>query len=253
LLWIGIAGLTGIPSVLLFPAFLLRGWLDRSQLHLACGIVLALCTAFHMVVILLAENTNRSFTFDIESLLLALALQGGLVNLVGLANGQEMATALRDHPTWFMSAAVLLGYTALFVMVLWCAMSGRTRVLTFVVGCLWIGTALVQAFGGLGDPSTYVSNLGGARYFLTASVCLALCLALGTHSHIRARHAFATLTLLAMVAVASIDRLTYPTVPAYRSGPDWRTEIASCTTQVTCEVEVWPGGPDWRVILPLKP
>lgn len=251
LTWTLLAGLTGVPSVLLFPAFVLRGWFDASRFHLAAGAVLALCAIVQAVVILEFGVSGRRLSLDAYTLTMPLVLQGGLNNVLGVEHSRALAAWLRLDETRQTAGpiGVVLVFSLVMLLALWSAWRRRLQTVVFGLACLWIGSALVQTFGALGDPMALISEGNGSRYFLTATTVMALCFGIATASASLEKRVTGLAVLCLLVSVALNERATSQVVADAFKGPDWREQIEACPETGPCTVTVWPGG-GWKVRLP---
>lgn len=245
-----LCGLTGVPSLIMLPAFFIVAFLQKSRFHFICGILLTACLFIHVPIILLSDHSGRSFMVGLKLLFSPMFLQTAVVPLAGIQIGDLIGDALRaggdvSRGAFAGAAGIFFFY---FIVCIFCASSATHFSHVFCLASIWIGAAIVQTLGALGDPIGLISAAGGARYYLTSLFSSVLLLALGTASDKRGTRILSTSALFVLVAMAFLQPKVDNSLSSFLTGPSWSAQIRACESS-NCEVTVWPGGA-WRIIVP---
>ncbi len=255
--WAIVCGLTGVPSCILAPGFLLRAALDRSRPHLVIGFILVVCVVVELGIILSHDiGGGRIFTLDPQVLVLPTLMQTILVPLLGAAIVEYFGSHIQaDLPRLgFWAAGSGLIAFAIVAIVSVTAWSGERRRHVTIITLLWLwaGTSVINTFGSLGNPVGLIGPLNGGRYYLLGAVAFSLLLALCTNvpNRIAATMAICTLGLIVVVSSAvSVGHRHWRSVFT-SGGPSWRHEVERCGTERPCRVTIWPA--NWTFNLLLK-
>jgi hypothetical protein len=253
--WVLLCGLTGVPSCMLAPIFIVRAILDRSKPHAFLGLILSLCSIVQLIFILRSGLPERHFSFSLVDILVAPFLQTILVPSFGAKSVFLVMTSIfdvrEDYAGWRSISFTFL----LFIFFLYLFvrskkyLSDKAIAATAYVVSSWLLVSFLNVVGSLGG--NLLLPYGSGRYFFfgASCFCLLLGLALAAKSKIVRTVAMIWLTLVAMVGVSQRFFATWPAV--YMSGPSWQNQIQSCPPNQPCLIKVWPGGPgvSWQFVL----
>lgn len=250
--WVLVCGMTGIPSVMLFPAFVLVGISEKSRVHFTIAIYLFICAIFHAVVIYYLPNLGeREFSSDPLLYVVATLVHTIVAPAVGLARAEIILMPLRESVSITTQAAVVVLAAGVAVVAILTTIAARSSSWAIAVSlaCLWLGTGVIQSFGSIGNPANLVVPSHGSRYFLTGLVCIYIMLGLGASHPTRYVRYVCVALMIYLSAVVIVQRWELPSnLPAFLNGPDWQGQVAACVKEAPCEVEVWP--PSWKITIP---
>jgi len=234
---------SGVPSVLLAPLFLLRAGVERSGPIAILGILLGAGASLQLAV-LFWVGEPRPFPTNPLVLALPLFLQSVLAPLLSGDFANEIARWIQK-PNAANSAVAIAGTLAIGLGIMSVATvaasaSGRkVHALSLLFACILVTE--VQNFGAI-EPHGQISGWSGGRYFLFGSMCLCLLLAWGT----KARQVFlrvASIGFLCSIVLTGVaEAILSPAAKSMTHGPSWRQQIDACPPKVACKITVWPGG-----------
>lgn len=250
--WIGyaftlLAGLTGVCSVMLAPFFLIRKRIEPSAFHFNAGMILAVCTMLHAGVIFSNEHVDRNIPSNLFLLSFPTVLQSVFSPLVGAtAVDRWVATAQASAHGWATILAIYLGSIPL----LWAACLGAEKKgsrgnLTYTLTGAWILVCTLNTLGSLGDPKGLLSGWSGGRYYYLGAVCFLLLLASTASSERPLRSKIAIACICMMVATGVAQKKHGIWKNWLIKGESWRAQVLRCPDTRPCDVQAWPGGPDW--------
>ncbi len=246
--WVIACGLTGVPSCIAAPGFLLRGIAERSRTHLVIGVILGLCAFIQLALIVTHPIEGRSFAFAPLILVLPGLLQTVLAPILSADIAELIGAKIRsrDAGADIVMAATFLVSLSLVYLAAALAWSQRQKGLIAVLLFLWTLESVLNTFGAFGGyPEGLISGWGGARYYLFGCVCFLLLLVLGTGAddHLARRISVGLICLMAGVSIAQM--IKSPWIRALTEGPSWAEEVERCIPARPCMVTVWPGGAEW--------
>ena len=234
---------SGVPSVLLAPLFLLRAGVERSGPIAILGILLGAGASLQLAV-LFWVGEQRPFPTNPLVLVLPLFLQSVLAPVLSGDFANEIARWIQK-PNAVNSAAAIAGTLAIGLGIMSVATvaassSGRkVHALSLLLACIFVTE--VQNFGAI-EPHGHISGWSGGRYFLFGSMCLCLLLAWGT----KARQVFlrvASIGFLCSIVLTGVaEAILSPWAKSLTHGPSWRQQIDACPPKIACKITVWPGG-----------
>jgi hypothetical protein len=249
-MWAALCGLTGVPSCMLAPAFLVRGVMERSWRHAALGLILTGTTALQAYLIIHYPPAGRAFAPDLLIASIALVTQTIIapISLAKIASGVGHA-ALDWGIAGRVFAALVVGAVAAgLALLIRMARSGGTPWLQLIIlGATWIGVTMLNQFGALGDLRMMVGPPGGSRYFLLGCFCFLILLSWASRDPLRQR--------LTQLLLGVGQRLVSNWVPMFVTGPSWHDQASRCEMAPSrpCAIQVWPWdgtGQGWWVHLP---
>ncbi|SMD10828.1 hypothetical protein [Rhizobium sp. RU36D] len=227
-----LCGLSGLPSVILMPAFIAVGVVRKSRPHLLLAVILLACVAVQAYVLLATGTGGRQFTTSARLLLLPVALHSMLGLVMTPFVVKAIGTVALDWPN-FIAIGMLC---ATLTLVLIRSTDSRNRIDVVLILAAGIGAAVVQTFGALGDPYFLLGGeANGGRYYLVSTSALILTIMLASVHRPRAMACVLGLSLLVQ-AVASYS----PAWRLFNTGPAWAEEVAKCQVD-PCQLVVWPG------------
>jgi hypothetical protein len=232
-------GLTGIPSVVVAPAFLARRFVAPSPVHFHIGLALAVCGAIQVAVLLTHAHPDRPLGVNGYAIASSLLLQTVLSPVLTVDVAETIARPLRAGVS---APRALFGLAGGALLVWYAATSAiraaRVALVPATLFALWLGVTVVQVVGALGDPMGLVSGGSGARYFLAGTLCFLLMLALADKSRLAGAVITVVLFSGAYQVVADPPWRQYMT-----NGPSWTQEVERCRHALPCAVMVWPSSP----------
>jgi hypothetical protein len=238
---------SGVPSVLLAPLFLLRAAVERSRPIATLGILLGAGAGLQLAV-LASVGEPRPFPADPLVLVVPLFLQSVLAPVLSGDVANEIAlwilTPNAVNSATAVAGTLAIGLAIMSVATVAASSSGRKiHALFLLLACILVTE--VQNFGAI-EPEGHISGWSGARYFLFGSMCMCLLLAWGTKARqVFLRVASTGLLCITVLTGAAEAILSFQT-KSMTHGPSWRRQIDACQPKEACKITVWPGGP-WIV------
>jgi len=244
-IWVAMCGLTGVPSVLLAPFFLLQAILGRSKNHLILGAVLCLCGAVQAGVILEHGINNRELVIGPRITIAPMLLQSIFTPLLGVRYTDLIASIIRG-PNGNVALLVLSLLSGVFIWFLLAA-NRYSKQAMLVVG-IWAAISIIQTIGAIGhreDKIAMISALGGARYFATGYLAIVSLITLATSKEYKS----AMYSMLMLIFAQGIHSSTIEYTKLFSMMPSWSEEVAKCHRP--CDVAIWPV--PWKANLPEIP
>jgi hypothetical protein len=244
--WAIACGLTGVPTCILSPVFLVYGFVARSNRHFAIGATLSACACIQVLIIALHGTSGRNFALNPDILSLSFFLNTIETPLLGPVLSEKLASLFRSGAShtavpvsvFFASAAIIVGM----------AMLPDDKRLSLTISGSWIFVTCIQFFGALGQISQISGAFSaGARYFQYGACCFCLLACLGASSANTLRRTISTFLLMAALSSAVLSALNNSWAAVLLNGPRWSESIATCV-ELPCSVSIWPSG--WKVVLP---
>lgn len=231
--WVIACGLTGIPSVLLAPFYILQAFLTRSKNHFLLGVLLGLCALVQLGVMIEFGLSSRDPTFGPRVLLAPMLLQTIFTPILGVRTTDAIGSLIRG-PSGSVALLAVAAIAACFVWLLLVANKFSKQAM-LILG-IWAFVSLIQTLGSIGTIEAkiaQISALGGSRYFATGFLALIILILLASRSALRP----ATVCLLLLILVQGV--LSTSRLRSDMAGyPSWSEAIAKC--QRPCEVPIWP-------------
>ena len=252
-LWALMCGLTGVPSCMLFWAFLARAWWtgDRRSPHLIVGCLLFACTLLQGFIILTHPTPDaRHFGFHPGTLLLPGLLQTALSPLLGIDLTEAVAVRIKIDPVQkpaMIFEVLLVAATAFFLAarLAWDGVAGRATCVTICL--IWIALTLLNTFGSIGEPYLLISGLHNGRYYLAGVMCFVLLVVLATGSPNRTARQLATYLVCFFAILCTGEVILSPwNWLLFKFGPSWQSLVQSCHDVRPCTLSVFG---DWKVTL----
>jgi hypothetical protein len=246
--WAVACGLTGVPSCITAPGFLLRGVTERSRPHFVMGAALCACALFQLAIIATHPIEGRSFAFAPLTLVLPGLLQTVLSPVMSADIADLIGAKIRtgDAGADVAATATVLGSLSLICLAAALAWSRRWRSLTVTLLFLWLLETVLNTFGAFGAyPEGLISGWGGARYYLFGCVCFLLLLVLGTTADHRLARQISIALICLMAGVSLAQMVRSPWTRPLTEGPAWADEVKRCASLQSCMVTAWPSGAGW--------
>jgi hypothetical protein len=247
--WCFVCGVSGVPAVLMSPAFLLRALIDRSRAPLVVSGVLGLCAGLQLaVLVLFGAVSNRAYPSDPAILALPLLLQTVLPPISSVDTivllGQALAQRLYEPPLLLGTIALGLGIMGTVLAI---AASGRRGSRVYPTLFAWVFVTVVQTFGAAAsDPKSLLIPPNGGRYYLFGSVCLCIMLAWGSVTNVKTFRVIALGLLLSIGLNGAIQAEFSSWMTPFIQGPSWTDQIKDCRHGATpCHILIWPVG--WAI------
>lgn len=245
-IWVGVCALSGVPPVVLAPFFFLAARLWRSRVHFLCGAILAAGAVIQIAIIYAHPHPGREFHPGFVLLTAPWLLQTVASPLITAGLTDSLVTHLRSSGS---VAAWVLIYVALAAVacgsVIAACRTAPRRAVPILLTAIWIVVPSIQLFGALGDPAYFVSGWIGGRYFFIGVFCFVLLLGVSANSSSSALRRTTTAVLVWMVATGVYQASREDWQTFILTGPSWRGSIEKCGVIRPCDVQAWPGGPDW--------
>ncbi len=228
-----LCGLTGIPSVILAPAFLIVFVARRTKLHLYIALVLIFCTAIQATIVLGLDNPSRHFTTSPRLLILPSLLHSVFGYWLAPESVRSLGTtaiaAANFIPIALASGLII---TSLFLL-----NDRKVRFLAALIILVGFGTAIVQTFGALGNPLDLLGGpTNGGRYYFVSTVAMTLTIMLSATDR-----KYAPMALLSCAVFAQGIAAYAPSWAIFSSGPSWINSVNQCQNN-PCSVDIWPTG-----------
>lgn len=248
--WVAICALSGVPSAIMAPLFLIKGTVFRSAIHLRLGLILAVGTAIQVTVIILHPHPDRLLSPTALAMTAPWLLQtvaspiftGGLTEFLVF-----FLHWLQSGPALAMAYVVLVSI-AVFALVA-SYREAKDKATVIVLALVWILVPIIQSLGALGDTHKLISGWMHGRYFFIGVVCFITLLGIaanGASPVVR----LTAMSLLLIALCASLYQARHGAWRAYMlDGPSWSDQVAACEGHRPCQVQAWPAGPDWTFTL----
>ena len=243
-----ISGLTGVCSAMLAPIYLIRGYHLRSQFHLKAGLLLFFSGVFHLIIIYSNTHPERSFSTDIFTLTFPMILQSIWSPIFGAGVVDDaLGLVANVKQAWIWGGLVYVISLLLSIFIMQTARTDKEdKYLAPMLFLTWIYISMLNVFGSIGDPNALVSGWGGGRYFYLGSVCFVVLLGLAASNGKFVKSTISYLIIIVML-ISGINQNYNATWKNWLiSGKSWQETVKLCRELRPCEVEVWPGGDDWR-------
>jgi hypothetical protein len=245
-LWVAVCAFSGVPSVVMTPILLLKGIAYRSRLHLRFGIILAAGAIFQAAVICLHPHPARSFSPTGLLLTAPWLFQTVASPLITAEGTERLITFLRMHRDVYGVCATFLALASIAAfLVISGFRKAKDQSIPVVLVSAWVFVPTIQIFGVLGDPNGLISGWSNGRYFFLGAFCFVLLAGLVAHSDKAGPRWSATL-LLCIMTFSGIYQVHSGSWKNFMlHGPAFNADVAKCGERRPCEVQAWPGGPDW--------
>jgi hypothetical protein len=242
------AGLSGIPSCLAMPLFLLKALLRRERRALLQAGALALGCAVQGIALIATGGgpyaAHRHASLSFRLLGGASLVKGAVLPILGYqVAGAAAAKAVAASSSALVGALGL----AIWLALLWIATSGedrKQRPLSIAAVAFFV---VAQLFGALGDKASMLSPIYAERYFFAPNNVLTVALAsstVGPQTGRLARAACAVLLLLSLKSGLQQYRLDRFEDQRW---PRWTDEVALWRRFPLYQPAIWP--PAYRVRL----
>ncbi|MBB6580705.1 hypothetical protein [Ralstonia solanacearum] len=248
--WVAVCALSGVPSSIMTPVFLVRGALFRSTVHLRFGLVLAAGTVIQAIIIVLHPHADRSFSPTMLLMTAPWLLQTIASPLFTVEGTEYLLTFLKGMKSPY---AVALAYIALSSIAAFTLATNYRRAtenaVAVVLAMVWIFVPSIQIFGVLGDPDELVSGWKNGRYFFIGAVCFVMLLGIAAEktSPIARWTASSLLFMVLCAGIYQMDHGGWKATMLY--GPSWSSEVAACKGRRPCVVQPWPISSEWTFML----
>ncbi|QUP52492.1 hypothetical protein GO998_01345 [Ralstonia syzygii] len=248
--WVAVCALSGVPSSVMTPVFLVRGAVFRSTLHFRLGLILAAGTAIQAIVIVLHPHADRSFSPTMLLMTAPWLLQTVASPLFTAGQTEFLVASLKSLQSPYV---VALAYIVLSSIAAFALAAGyreaKDKAVAVVLAMVWILIPSIQILGVLGNPNELVSGWKHARYFFIGAVCLVMLLGIAAdRASPIVRWTASSLLLITLCAgIYQIDQSSWNALMLY--GPSWSSEVAACGDHRPCVVQPWPISADWTFVL----
>ncbi len=257
-----LAGLTGVISCFMAPAYLWRSFREKSREYLAYGAILILSLTIHAGVLLQAllsrpaEIDGRFVATSFMPMLGKTVVYQFAIPFTGRGFFERhffvaLGSGIRERVEHLFGVQLLIH--DLFVIPLLTGIA----VITLTAIILWQNRSRldVQLMALALVIVTVMSNLcsvntsGGPRYyFIPSLVLLTLFLGIGELKRIRPVCAGASLLVLTTLLANGYEYRSVMGRQAFNPDyPDWRTELVLWKTAPSYRINIWP--PPWKMTL----
>ncbi len=253
--WALLCGLDGVPSCMLTPMFLYRGYAERSRPHAIVGIILGVCACLQLVLIAQGGTGERHFSVNLLDILPAVAVQTVIVPIFGTGLMDHLLDyiASLDWP-WVITFRIGLCALAVGIVAAVLRLTANNRVHyreAWLIVAAWLLVSMLNASSSLDGANRLIAPTNGARYFFFGATALCLLVALACANARTARGRTLCLGILVVIAAFGIGARFFQGWPEYfLTGPDWQSQVASCPANGPCDIQIWPGDPQWKLTLP---
>jgi hypothetical protein len=258
------AGLTGVVSCLLWPAFVVDYYLTRKRYRLHEIIVLGLVCALQAFYVL-QMSTGRQSHFHWHVLPLALLTKQWVLPLTGVKTAEHFATHVQrydlTHAASYWTLGVLPYALASVGLALWGRRQSRLLLLTGV------GVAVISFLVSVESRTaeaiqSHISGLYAGRYYYAPNVMLMLALLMSLRPDVslsanrRLRpwlffRAACVLCVAIALIVGSYDYIACPQRGQWFTGPSWPVELKNWQAGKSDQLPIWPV--PWTLKLPQEP
>lgn len=236
--WVLLCGITGVPSCMLAPGFLVKGAVRRSIIFGSLGGLLAVSTAIQVAAILSTDFKGRPFELNIVDVLTSIAV-GTIIQPILTVKLTNMITSIAVINNLLVTMSIIAISLAPFV---YKDKDERNTSLTmhYLVGCWFLVTGL-NVVGSLSGASILSSApLVGSRYFFFGASCLLIALLLMSSSDRRWLRLLST-GLLIFIAANGVGQRLFSSWPGFfLTGPSWAEQVRRCPDHQICSVRIWP-------------
>lgn len=257
-----LAGLTGVISCFMIPAYLWRSLREKSREYLAYAATLILCLILHAGVLaeaVLSRSAELSgrFMFNSFGTMLgktivyqfAIPFSGrGFFEqrpLVALGSNLKetveglFGVRLLIHDLFFLPLLIGLAVITITAVIIW---QNRSR-LDVQVMALALATVCIMS------NLCSINSTGGPRYyFIPSLILLTLFLGIREMKSIRPVLAAAGLLILTTLLANGYEYRSVMGRQAFNPDyPDWRTELVLWKTTPSYQINIWP--PPWKMTL----
>lgn len=235
--FVGAFGLTGVPSVLLTPAFLIRRLYAPSREHFRIGLILGTCALIQLAVIATHKHPDRHLLLNGYAMVMSWILQTMLASLLTIDAVNEISKHVQPPVDFgILLLVVITGLSVWGITARAALRSLESRFIAVILIVLWIVVPCIQMIAAFGNPMDYLSGGVGGRYFMLGSVSFVVLLALTEGT-------VASKLLLAVMLSATTYQGFYAShwADLVTRGPSWVDQLAACKDKRPCEVTVWPG------------
>lgn len=225
---IALAGLDGVPSCLLAPAFLLRAYTERSRSHALLGAILSAVSLVQLIILLTSPMIGRNFAFNPGLFLVSLVLHVAhvygpdvTIRRIGMAFLDGHGRPLIVLVTASIGIAGLIGLGRM------ARSGGLSETAPFRLIALALLVTLINLVGVIGEPSRMAVPPLNGRYFVFILFCLILLLTVATRAERRAPR-FIAIALLALAAGVGASRHIEALLAGIPQAPRWAGQIERC-------------------------
>jgi len=261
-----IAGLTGVVSCFMAPAYLWRGFMEKSKEYIAYAAILSVCSLVHIGVLLealqsqSAEVSNRFISASFGTMLgktivylfavpftgrrifeqqfiamLGINLKAAIENLFGVN--------LLIHDLFIIPIIIGIALILLTAVIIW---KNRTKL---EVQVLAVALVVVTALSNLCS----INSTGGPRYYFIPSLILLtlyICML-----NVRSYRPMVLATVLLLVTTFLGNGYEYRSImrkDAFKNEySNWRTEVGLWRTTPSYQMNIWPT--PWKMKLDKSP
>lgn len=240
-LLLAVCGLTGLPSCILGPVFLVEAWRRRTAYGWVMLAVMAVASAVQLGVLFAHRGELVSARpFNVSPLVLVpLAMQEGLALFLPMNFLNVGSPGLGTFAARVQLAVVGLGLLAGVAVV---ARDRLGRFPALILVGASVLASVVNQVSALEAIQDMVSGGRGGRYFFLGQCCIVLLLAAGLAAHGKLPRIMAGVmtTLVLVGGVVEAAAREWSTV--FTSGPSAAEQVDSCRPEDPCRIRAWPMG-----------
>lgn len=257
-----LAGLTGVISCFMAPAYLWRSFRERSREYLAYGSLLLLCLIVHAGVLteaMFSRSAELAGRFLFNSFMIMLGKtvvyqfaipftgRGFYEQRPLVAIGSSLKETVEGlfgvhlfiHDLFILPLIIGLAVIALSAAIIW---QNRSRPDVQAMALAMVGVSVMSNICS-------VNSTGGPRYyFIPSLILLTMFLGVRELKHIRPVVVAASLLVLTTVLANGYEYRSVMGKQAFNPDyPDWRTELVLWKSTPSYQINIWP--PPWKMTL----
>lgn len=234
---LAVCGLTGLPSCILAPVFLAGALRRRSAYGWVLVAVIAAASCVQLGIVL-AHRGEIARPFNLTWMTTAaLSLHAAFGPFLPAVSVDGLGVSMGD-PIHASQLAMQGGLVlALVGLVAWESL-GPGLTLGLIGAAVW--ASLVNEVGALDSIAGLMSGVGGGRYFFLAGCCVAILLAAGLASPVRAMRAIAGVMVALILCNGVLEAREAGWTRMFLTGPSHAAQVDACRPGAACTVREWP-------------
>ncbi len=240
---LAVCGLTGLPSCILGPVFLVAAWRRRTAYGWAMLAVMAAASAVQIGVILAHRGQISAVRpFNVSLLVLVpMAMQEGLALVLPINFLNAGAPGLDTLAARVQLAAVGLGLIAGVAAI---ARDSLGRFPALVLAGASVLASVMNQVGALEQVQDMVSGGRGGRYFFLGQCCIVLLLAAGLAARGKLPRIMAGVMTTLVLAGGVLEVAARDWSSVFTTGPSVAEQVDGCRPGAMCRIRAWPVGPE---------
>lgn len=236
---LAICGLTGLPSCILGPVFLVEAWRRRTAYGWAMLTVITAASAVQIGVILAHRGEISAVRpFNVSLLVLVpMAMHDGLALFLPMNFINVGAPGLASTASRLQLAIAGLGLLALIATL---ARDRLGRYPALVLAGAAVLASVMNEVGALSPVEALVSGMAGGRYFFLGQCCIVLLLTAGLAAPGKLTRIVTGVMVMVLLLHGGAEVLTGEWSGQSTTGPSFAEQVDACPDEGPCKVRAWP-------------